>query len=180
MSSRNLSSSNLKFTVLTLSMSLRYFGNELYNRGPIKYSYCIFLKGLCLVSVCWILNNALCSMSWVFSGIYFVPHCAINIWHYVLCYIPHTHTHIYIYICSFLDFLHLEIKLNIISFNHKLVRYPRLERDWSSGDHVPIPGWVTPQIFIHTVTVVLGSPPSSKHHWHLLLGWFTPSVLPLY
>ena len=34
MSSRNLSSSNLNFSVLTLSMSLRYFGNELYNRGP--------------------------------------------------------------------------------------------------------------------------------------------------
>ena len=45
-----------------------------------KYSYCIFLKGLCWVSDCWILNNALCSMSWVFSGFYFVPHCAINIW----------------------------------------------------------------------------------------------------
>ena len=42
-----------------------------------KYS-CIFLKGLCLVFVCWILNNALCSMSWVFSGFYFVPHYAIN------------------------------------------------------------------------------------------------------
>ena len=34
MSSRNLSSSNLKFSVLTLSMSLRYFGNDLYKRGP--------------------------------------------------------------------------------------------------------------------------------------------------
>ena len=34
MSSRNLSSSNFNFSDLTLSMSLRYFGNELYNRGP--------------------------------------------------------------------------------------------------------------------------------------------------
>ena len=34
MVSRNLSSSNLNFSVLTLSMSLRYFGNELYYRGP--------------------------------------------------------------------------------------------------------------------------------------------------
>ena len=34
MSSRNLLSSNLIFSVLTLSMSLGYFGNELYNRGP--------------------------------------------------------------------------------------------------------------------------------------------------
>ena len=33
MSSRNLSSSNLNFSVLTLSTSLRYYGNELYNRG---------------------------------------------------------------------------------------------------------------------------------------------------
>ena len=57
----------------------------------------------------------------------------------------------------FLGFLYLEIKLNIISLNHKSVRYPSLERDWSSGDHVPILGWVTPQIFIHTVTVVSGS-----------------------
>ena len=45
-----------------------------------KYSYCIFLKGLCWVSVCWILNNPLCSMSLVFSGFYFVNQCAINIW----------------------------------------------------------------------------------------------------
>ena len=34
MSSRNMSSSNLNFSVSTLSMSLRYFSNELYNRGP--------------------------------------------------------------------------------------------------------------------------------------------------
>ena len=34
MSPRNLSSSNLNFSVLTLSMSLRYFGNEMYKRGP--------------------------------------------------------------------------------------------------------------------------------------------------
>ena len=33
-----------------------------------KHSYAIFLKGLCFVSVCWILNNALCSMSYVFFG----------------------------------------------------------------------------------------------------------------
>ena len=32
--SRNLLSSNLNFSVLTLSMSLRYFGSELYNQGP--------------------------------------------------------------------------------------------------------------------------------------------------
>ena len=53
-----------------------------------KYTCCIFLKGLCWVSVCWILNNALCSMSWVFSGFYFVPRCVINIWQHILCYLP--------------------------------------------------------------------------------------------
>ena len=59
-----------------------------------KYSYCIFLKGLFWVSVCWILNNAMCSMSWVFSGFYFVPHCAINIWHHMLCYLPNVYNYI--------------------------------------------------------------------------------------
>ena len=33
-----------------------------------KYSYCILLKGLCWLFVCWIPNNALCSMSWMFFG----------------------------------------------------------------------------------------------------------------
>ena len=58
----------------------------------------------------------------------------------------------------YIFFLYLEIKRHIISLNHILVRCPSLERDWSSGDHVPILGWVTPQMFIHTVTVVSGSP----------------------
>ena len=52
-----------------------------------KYSYCILLQGLCWVSVCWILNNALCSVSCVLSGFYFVPHCAINIWHHISVHI---------------------------------------------------------------------------------------------
>ena len=59
-----------------------------------KYSYCILLKGLCWVSICWIQNNALCSMSWVFSGFYFVPHCAINIWHDMLCHLPNIYNNI--------------------------------------------------------------------------------------
>ena len=37
---------NLKFSILTLSMSLRYFGNELYNRGPI--TVIAFLEGIVL------------------------------------------------------------------------------------------------------------------------------------
>ena len=62
-------------------------------------------------------------------------------------------------------FLYLEIKLNIISLNHKLVRclpQPRKGHNHVHHvrclNHVHIPSWVTPQIFIHTVIVVLGSP----------------------
>ena len=49
-----------------------------------KYSYCIFVNWLCSVSVCLILNNALCSKSWVFFCFYFVPHSPINIWYHML------------------------------------------------------------------------------------------------
>ena len=59
-----------------------------------KYRYCIFLKGLCWVSVSWVLNNALCSISWIFSGFYCVPHCAINIWHHMLCYLSNIYNYI--------------------------------------------------------------------------------------
>ena len=59
-----------------------------------KYIYCIFLKGLCWVFVCWILYNALCSMSLVFSEFYFVPHRAINSWHHMLCYLKNIYNHI--------------------------------------------------------------------------------------
>ena len=59
-----------------------------------KYSDCILLKGLCWVSVYWILNNALCSMSCMFSGFYFVPHCPINIYHCMLCYLPNIYNYI--------------------------------------------------------------------------------------
>ena len=61
-----------------------------------KYSYCIFIKGLCWVSVCWILNNALCSISWMFSDFYCVLHCPINICHHILCYLPN--------ICNYITF----------------------------------------------------------------------------
>ena len=44
----------------------RIFWQRVVQPRP-KYSYCILLKGFCWVSVCWILNYALCSMSWVFS-----------------------------------------------------------------------------------------------------------------
>ena len=46
------------------------------------------------VSVCWILNNALCSMTWVLSGFDFVQHCEINIWHHMLCYLPNIYNYI--------------------------------------------------------------------------------------
>ena len=60
----------------------------------------------------------------------------------------------------------------------QLVRCPCLERDWFSGDQVPIPGRVTAQIFIRSVTVDLRQvlTPSSRPHWHLLFGRNTPSV----
>ena len=46
-------------------------------------------------------------------------------------------------------------RLNLILFLSitQLVRCPSLGRDLFSGDHVPVTGWVTPQIFINTVTV---------------------------
>ena len=83
-------------------------------------------------------------------------------------------------ILYFFTFFFYTWRLNSILFLSitQLVRCLSPERDWSSGDHVHVLSWVTPQIFIPTVTVVV-FPPSSKHHWHLLLGWFTPSVFPL-
>ena len=69
----------------TFSVSQLFWKRVVQTRP--KYSYCIFLKGLCRV-FCWILNNALFSMSWVLSGFYFVPHCRINIWYLMLCYLP--------------------------------------------------------------------------------------------
>ena len=36
-----------------------------------------FLEGIVLGFCLLDTDNALCSMSWVFSGFYFVPHCAI-------------------------------------------------------------------------------------------------------
>ena len=92
MSARNLSSSNLNFSVLTLSMSLRYFGNELYNRGP--NIVIAFSLGDCSGFVRWRLTNARCYISWVFSGFYFVPHCVINIWYRMLCYLPNIYNYI--------------------------------------------------------------------------------------
>ena len=67
------------FSFNTFDVS-QIFWQRVVQQSP-KYSYCILLKVLWWVSVCWILNHALCSMSWMFSGFYFVPNCAINIWH---------------------------------------------------------------------------------------------------
>ena len=56
--------------------------------------------------------------------------------------------------CGFI--LRSKINHNVISLSHtSIVRCPSLDGDWSSGDHVPIPGWVTPQILIHTVSTVI-------------------------
>ena len=38
-----------------------------------QYSYCIFLKGLCCLSVCWILNNALFQVLGIFSFLFCAP-----------------------------------------------------------------------------------------------------------
>ena len=45
------------FTFYTFDVSEIFCKRVVQPRS--KYSYCIFLKELCLVSVCWILNNAL-------------------------------------------------------------------------------------------------------------------------
>ena len=68
-----MSAFNLDFSVLTLSMSLRYLGNELHKLGMNTDSYCIFLKlqGLLWISLCWLLYNTLCSTSCMGSGFYF-------------------------------------------------------------------------------------------------------------
>ena len=93
MVSRNLSSSNLNFSVLLTFDVSQIFWQRVVQPRP-KYSYCILLKGLCWVSVCWILNNALCSMPWMFSDFYCVPNCAIIIWHHLLCYLPNIYNYI--------------------------------------------------------------------------------------
>ena len=54
----------LEFFSFNTSMSQIFWPRVVQPRP--KYSYCIFLKGLCWVSVCRVLNNTLCSMSWVF------------------------------------------------------------------------------------------------------------------
>ena len=80
------------FSLNTFDVS-QIFWQRVVQPSP-KYSYCILLKGLWWVSVCWIPNNALCSMSWMFFGFYCVSHCAINIWHHMLCYLPNIYNYI--------------------------------------------------------------------------------------
>ena len=81
-------------------MSLRYFGNELYNRGPnkvIAFSWrdCAgFLFVGYWITHCVPCLGTMCSMSWMFSGFYWVPNCVINIWHHMLCYIPNIYNYI--------------------------------------------------------------------------------------
>ena len=84
LSSKNLSSCNLNFALLTILTSLGYFGNELYRNGEKPG---IVFKALCFVSFCWVLYYTLRSMSWVVPGFYFVPFRIINIWLHLLCYL---------------------------------------------------------------------------------------------
>ena len=46
--------------------------------------------GFCLMDT----EYALCSMSWMFSVSYCVSHCAVNIWHHILCYLSNIHNYI--------------------------------------------------------------------------------------
>ena len=82
------------FSFITFDVS-QIFWQQVVQQSP-KHSYCLFLKGLCRVSVCWVLNNTLCSMSWTFSGLNFVSDCTITIWHHMLCYLPK--------ICNYITF----------------------------------------------------------------------------
>ena len=79
-------------SVLTLLMSVRYFDNELYNRSPNTVIAFSWRDCAGFLFVNWILNNALCSMSWMFSGFYFVSRCTIDIWHHMLCYLTNIYT----------------------------------------------------------------------------------------
>ena len=65
------------FSFNTFDVS-QIFCQRVVQPGP-KHSYCILLKGLCWVSVSWILNNALCSMSWMFSVFF-----CVKLWHQYL------------------------------------------------------------------------------------------------
>ena len=50
----------------------------------LKYSYCIFLRGLCWVFVCWVLNIATCSMSY---GVFWFLFCAPSCHQYLAPYV---------------------------------------------------------------------------------------------
>ena len=69
-----------------------------------------------------------------------------------------------------------KIKLNVISLNLTSSQVPLSRNRLILRGSVPIRGRATPRIFIHIVTVDLCQvlPPSSRPHWHLLLGWFIP------
>ena len=74
--------------------------------------------------------------------------CSFSLFLYIYIF----YTYLFVFCC----FLYLEIKLNIISLNHTINQMPQPIKRLIPGDHVPIPRWVTPQIFIHTVTVGVG------------------------
>ena len=81
MSWRNLSSSNLKLSVLTQLMSLRNLVKSVAQTRLLH-----FLEGLSWVSVSRVLNHTLYSMSWVVSGFKFARLCIFDIWHHMLRY----------------------------------------------------------------------------------------------
>ena len=111
-------------------MSLKYFGNELYNRGPNTVIAFSFRDCAGFLLVYMLFYNTLCSMSWfldfilcrivpstygtifdVFCAalshlymtryvVYFVPYCPIYIWHDMWCILCRIAPSIYDTICG--------------------------------------------------------------------------------
>ena len=63
------------------------------NEAQIQFGPCIFLKGLCWVSVGYWIMHGVPSLG-CFLVILCPIHCAINIWHYMLCYLPNIDNYI--------------------------------------------------------------------------------------
>ena len=83
MSSTISSSSNLNFSVLTLSMSLEYLDKTSCPSKAQTHAVLHFLEGIVLGFCLGVLYNPLCSMPWVVSGFYFVP---CSTWHKIFCH----------------------------------------------------------------------------------------------
>ena len=74
----------MNFSILTLSMSLRYLGSVLYMRGP--YTVVAFSGRDCAGSLFVGYSVTHGSMSWM-ASVFFVSNCTIHIRHQ-MCYLP--------------------------------------------------------------------------------------------